>query len=71
MSDEVAEAVAQEKRTRNVVRDGDLPEARLAARPLPSRQVSYQATPVQIEQKHRGILLNGKIEACDGYGSHS
>lgn len=65
MSEEVAEAVLQEKMTRNVVREVIFPK--LASQPgAPESAGVYQATPAQIEQKHRGILLNGKIEACDG-----
>jgi hypothetical protein len=65
MSSEVAEAVEQERRTRNVVREKFFPQLskQLGA---PEAAGVYQATPAQIEQKHRGILLNGKIEACDG-----
>jgi len=65
MSAEVAEAVEQEKRARNVVRDVIFPK--LGSQPgAPESAGVYQATPAQIEQKHRGVLLNGKIEACDG-----
>jgi hypothetical protein len=65
MSAEVAEAIEQEGRTRNFVREEVFPRlpAQIAA---PESAGVYQAMPPQIEQKHRGVLLNGKIEACDG-----
>src|SRR2546422_5252124 len=59
LSAEVAEAVAQERRTQNVVREIIFPK--LASQPgAPEAAGVYQATAAQIEQKHRGILLNGK-----------
>jgi hypothetical protein len=65
MSSEVAEALQQERLTRNFVRDELFP--RIPDQPgAPDTAGVYQATPTQVEQKHRGILLNGKIEACDG-----
>jgi hypothetical protein len=65
MTAEVAEAIEQERRTRNFVRERIFPQ--LAEQPgAPDKAGVYQAMPSQIEQKHRGILLNGKIEACDG-----
>jgi hypothetical protein len=65
MSAEVEEAVEQEQRTRAVIREKFFPQLARQAN-APSDAGVYQATPAQIEQKHRGILLNGKIEACDG-----
>jgi hypothetical protein len=65
MSAEVADAIEQEHRTRNFVRDEIFP--RLPTQTgAPDSAGVYQAVPRQIEQKHRGVLLNGKIEACDG-----
>lgn len=65
MTAEVAEAIEQEHRARNFVRDELFP--RLPAQVgAPASAGVYQALPAQLEQKHRGILLNGKIEACDG-----
>jgi hypothetical protein len=65
MTAEVAEAIEQEHRARNFVRDELFP--RLPSQVgAPESAGVYQALPPQIEQKHRGILLNGKIEACDG-----
>jgi hypothetical protein len=68
---EVAEAVEQEKRTRNYVREKvfDQLRARTTAPRNSKAKVEggvYQATTEQLEAAHRGVLFKGDIEACDG-----
>ena len=64
----VAEAVRQEDRVRAAVRARIFPRLRALAgtATVPSTAGVYQATVADIERVHRGLLLNGAVEACDG-----
>lgn len=62
---EVAQAVAQEDRIREVIRREVFP--RIAEAPgAPKGAGVYQATSRDLERVHRGLLFNGGVEACDG-----
>lgn len=71
MATEVADAVEQERRTRNYVREKVFDQLRIRQR-APRNSGGrveggvYQATPEQLAKAHRGVLFNGAIEACDG-----
>ncbi len=59
------EAVAQEDAIRKTIREQIFP--RLSGyRGAPTGAGVYQATSVDIARIHRGLLLNGGVEACDG-----
>lgn len=62
---EVNLAVGQERRLRGALRETLFPRIEIVARAGPSSGV-YRATPEQIERIHRGLLLNGNVEGCDG-----
>lgn len=62
---EVADAVREEKRFQEQIREQIFP--RLATRPgAPSGAGVYHITLEQLEQVHRKLLFNGGVEACDG-----
>jgi hypothetical protein len=62
---EIEEAVEQEDRVRNRIRDEVFP--RLRTRPnAPPAAGQYQATPELIAKVHNNYLFTGDVEACDG-----
>jgi hypothetical protein len=62
---EVAEAVTQEEAIRKSIRAEIFP--RLATAPgAPRGAGAYAASTADLERIHRGLLLNGGVEACDG-----
>jgi len=64
LEEEIHEAVKQEKRIRERVRENIFPLLR--TRPdRPSEAGVYQATVQQVERVHSGFLFNGAVEACD------
>lgn len=64
LEQEIHEAVRQEQRIRERVRDNVFPLLR--TRPnRPSEAGVYQATVPQVKQVHSGLLFNGAVEACD------
>jgi len=64
LEEEIHEAVKQEKRIRERVRENIFPLLR--TRPdRPSEAGVYQATVQQVERVHSGLLFNGAVEACD------
>ncbi|MCC6188197.1 MAG: hypothetical protein IT318_04155 [Anaerolineales bacterium] len=65
LEQEVAEAVAQQKDVRKVVRDRVF--GRIASGPAaPPNAGVYQAKRADLERIHKGLLFNGGVEACDG-----
>lgn len=62
---EIAEAVEQDKRVRKGVRERILPILRTRPGAPPNAGV-YQARTQDLERIHRGLLLNGAVEGCDG-----
>ena len=65
LAKEIEDAVKQETRIREQVRQEILP--RLKDRPdAPANAGYYQATLDDIETVHRGWLFSGQVEACDG-----
>src|SRR5260370_13061643 len=64
LEQEISEAVKQEKRIRERVREDIFPLLR--TRPeKPAQAGVYQATVQQVERVHSGLLFNGAVEACD------
>jgi hypothetical protein len=64
LEQEIKEAVRQEQRIRERVRESIFPLLR--TRPnRPSEAGVYQATVHQVERVHSGLLFNGAVEACD------
>ena len=63
----VAESVAQEKRTREPIRQLILPRLRDGSdRFAPRNAGLYRVTTEEIAEIHRGLLFNGATECCDG-----
>ena len=63
----VSESVAQEKRTRDPIRQLIFPRLRNGNdRFAPKNAGLYKVTPEQIAEIHRGLLFNGATECCDG-----
>ena len=65
LEQEVRASVHQERRIRNTLRERLLPRIEAAGLAGPKSGV-YRATPEQIGRIHSGLLLNGRVEACDG-----
>jgi hypothetical protein len=64
LEQEIHEAVKQEQRIRERVRDYIFPLLR--TRPnRPTEAGVYQSTVQQVERVHSGLLFNGAVEACD------
>ena len=62
---EIQLAVHQERRLADTIREELFPRIEASALAGPSSGV-YRATPAQISDVHRGLLLNGNVEACAG-----
>lgn len=65
LEEEVAEAVEQEGRVREEVRNIVFPRI-AGAEGAPKGAGVYQAKSSDLERIHRGLLFNGSVEACDG-----
>ena len=65
LEQEVRASVHQERRIRNTLRERLLPRIEAAGLAGPKSGV-YRATTEQIGRIHSGLLLNGRVEACDG-----
>jgi hypothetical protein len=67
LEQEVARAVGQEDRLRERIRAELFPIVFRRSRPdMPSGLGCYKAEVALLERIHRGLLFNGKVEACDG-----
>jgi hypothetical protein len=64
LESEIREAVKQEQRVRERVRDDIFPLLRTRPK-RPSEAGVYQGTVAQLERVHSGLLFNGAVEACD------
>lgn len=62
---EVREAVVDEGSLLQVIRSHVFPRIVERQHNVPGAGV-FSVTPAQLEQVHRGLLLNGGVEACDG-----
>lgn len=65
LSAEVAEAVRQEARVLEPLRNQVIPRLALR-RGAPKGAGHHRADPQMLERIHRGLLFNGGVEACDG-----
>ncbi len=67
MREEVAESIAQARRTREPIRNLVFPRLRERTdAKRPKAAGLYRIIPEEIALVHRGLLFNGGVEACDG-----
>lgn len=65
LEQELADALAQEKRTRQPIRDTIFPRLKMAPG-APRNAGVYRADRNSMERIYSGLLFNGQVEACDG-----